>query len=72
MPCRSARTFDTGALPDAAQHGGDAQLAAAAAQVCARLARRSTPPADRCLAAAERAWQAANDNPIFTYGSIPG
>ncbi|MCC6803744.1 MAG: glycoside hydrolase family 9 protein [Anaerolineae bacterium] len=47
-------------------------LAAAAAQ-CARLWRELDAPfADRCLTAAERAWQAANDNPIFTYGSIPG
>lgn len=47
-------------------------LAAAAAQ-CARLWRElDTPFAERCLTAAERAWQAANDNPIFTYGSIPG
>jgi len=27
---------------------------------------------ERCLEAAEKAWQAANKNPIFTYGNIPG
>jgi endoglucanase len=47
-------------------------LAAAAAQ-CARIWQALDAPfAQRCLTAAECAWQAANDNPIFTYGSIPG
>ncbi len=47
-------------------------LAASAAQ-CARIWRSLDADfADRCLTAAERAWRAANDNPIFTYGSIPG
>jgi endoglucanase len=47
-------------------------LAATAAQ-CARIWRTLDAEfADRCLIAAERAWQAANDNPVFTYGSIPG
>ncbi len=47
-------------------------LAATAAQ-CARVWSAFDPAfADRCLTAAQRAWQAANDNPIFTYGSIPG
>ena len=47
-------------------------LAAAAAQ-CARVWQALDAPfAERCRTAAERAWQAANDNPIFTYGSIPG
>ncbi|MEP7290323.1 MAG: glycoside hydrolase family 9 protein, partial [Chloroflexota bacterium] len=47
-------------------------LAASAAQ-CARIWRSLDAEfADRCLTAAERAWQAANENPIFTYGSIPG
>ena len=41
-------------------------LAASAAQ-CARVWRKLDAAfADRCLTAAERAWQAANDNPIFT------
>ncbi len=47
-------------------------LAATAAQ-CARVWKTIDPTfADRCLTAAQRAWKAANDNPIFTYGSIPG
>ena len=47
-------------------------LAATAAQ-CARVWREIDAEfADRCLASAERAWQAANENPIFLYGSIPG
>jgi endoglucanase len=27
---------------------------------------------EKCLEAAEKAWKAANENPIFTYGNIPG
>jgi endoglucanase len=47
-------------------------LAAAAAQ-CARVWREFDAEfAERCLAAAERAWEAAQENPVFLYGSIPG
>ena len=47
-------------------------LAASAAQ-CARLWRELDAEfAERCLTAAERAWTAANENPVFLYGSIPG
>lgn len=47
-------------------------LAATAAQ-CARIWKAiDTAFAQRCLQAAETAWQAANANPIFVYGNIPG
>jgi endoglucanase len=47
-------------------------LAAAAAQ-CARVWRDIDAEfAASCLAAAERAWRAAKENPVFLYGSIPG
>lgn len=47
-------------------------LAAVTAQ-CARIWRTLDAAfAARCLQAAERAWQAAHDNPIFKYGNIPG
>ncbi len=47
-------------------------LAATAAQ-CARLWREYDAAfAERCLQAAESAWQAAQDNPVFLYGDIPG
>ena len=47
-------------------------LAATAAQ-CARIWKSLDHSfSQRCLTAAERAWKAANDNPIFTYGNIPG
>jgi endoglucanase len=47
-------------------------LAATAAQ-CARIYRAFDAEfADRCLVAAERAWQAALEHPDLLYGSIPG
>lgn len=47
-------------------------LAATAAQ-CARIWRDIDPEfSARCLTAAERAWHAAQDNPIMLYGNIPG
>jgi endoglucanase len=46
---------------------------AAAAAVFARLIETyDREYSERCLEAAEKAWQAANKNPIFTYGNIPG
>ncbi len=47
-------------------------LAAVAAQ-CARVYAEIDPPfADRCLAAAERAWAAAEANPVMLAGNTPG
>ncbi|MBI5667859.1 MAG: glycoside hydrolase family 9 protein [Chloroflexi bacterium] len=47
-------------------------LAATAAQ-CARIWQDMDAAfAERCLQAAKTAWRAANDNPIFVYGNIPG
>jgi len=47
-------------------------LAATAAQ-CARIWREFDADfADQCLGAAERAWNAANDNPIQLAGNTPG
>lgn len=47
-------------------------LAAAAAQ-CARIWKEIDAAfSERCLTAAEAAWKAANENPVFLYGNIPG
>lgn len=47
-------------------------MAASAAQA-ARLWQAFDPEwSAQVLAAAERAWLAANENPVFTYGNIPG
>lgn len=47
-------------------------MAATAAQ-CARIWREIDAEfAQTCLDAAEKAWRAGQDNPIMTYGNIPG
>ncbi len=47
-------------------------VAATAAQ-CARIWREIDADfSARCLTVAERAWRAANDNPILLYGNVPG
>lgn len=47
-------------------------MAAAAAMFSRLIAPYDEEYAEKCLKAAEKAWQAANDNPVFTYGDIPG
>lgn len=47
-------------------------MAAAAAQASRLWAEYDPDWSAQVLAAAERAWVAANENPIFTYGNIPG
>lgn len=47
-------------------------MAAAAAQASRLLAEYDPAWSAEALAAAERAWGAANANPVFTYGNIPG
>ncbi len=47
-------------------------LAATAAMFSRLIEPYDNEYSEKCLEAAEKAWQAANDNPIFTYGNIPG
>jgi len=47
-------------------------MAATAAQAARLLAAYDPEWSATALAAAERAWVAANENPVFTYGNIPG
>lgn len=47
-------------------------MAAAAAQAARLFAEYDAEWSAAALAAAERAWVAANENPVFTYGNIPG
>ncbi|MEA2016784.1 MAG: glycoside hydrolase family 9 protein [Actinomycetota bacterium] len=47
-------------------------LAATAAMFSRLIEPYDHEYSESCLEAAEKAWQAANDNPVFTYGNIPG
>ena len=47
-------------------------LAASAAQMARLVEPFDADYSARCLAAAERAWKAARENPEFKYGRIPG
>jgi endoglucanase len=47
-------------------------LAASAAQMARLIKAHDADYSARCLAAAERAWKAAKENPEFKYGRIPG
>jgi endoglucanase len=47
-------------------------MAAAAAQFARLIKPYDRRYAGRCLEAAERAWKAAEENPVFLYGNIPG
>jgi endoglucanase len=47
-------------------------MAASAAQAARLWASYDPDWAAQALSAAERAWQAAKENPVFTYGNIPG
>ncbi len=47
-------------------------MAASAAQAARLFADYDADWSAAALAAAERAWVAANENPVFTYGNIPG
>ncbi|HEY4663227.1 MAG TPA: glycoside hydrolase family 9 protein [Candidatus Humimicrobiaceae bacterium] len=47
-------------------------MAAAAAMFSRLIAPYDEESASRCIEAAEKAWLAANNNPVFTYGNIPG
>jgi len=71
MPYRPAeRTDDRFAF--APSTAATLNLAASAAQMARLIKPFDDAYSARCLAAAERAWKAAKENPEFKYGRIPG